>query len=72
MSEDETTEELVENDEITPEEEAFIEGYESDYEETAKEEKDDIIQGQLECKKCNVSYEIEDGIPNLLPKKPSS
>ena len=37
-----------------------------------KEEKDDVIQGKLGCKKCNVSYEIEDGVPNLLPKKTSS
>ena len=37
-----------------------------------KEDKDEVIQGQLGCKKCNVSYEIEEGIPNLLPKKPSS
>ncbi|HDI23630.1 MAG TPA: Trm112 family protein, partial [Thermoplasmatales archaeon] len=29
---------------------------------------DEIIEGELICKKCNVSYEIKDGIPNLLPK----
>jgi len=35
-----------------------------------KEEKDDeIMLGSLQCKQCNVSYEIEKGIPNLLPKK---
>jgi len=37
-----------------------------------KEEKDDVIEGSLSCETCNVSYEIEDSIPNLLPKKPSS
>jgi uncharacterized protein YbaR (Trm112 family) len=35
-----------------------------------KEEKDEVIHGKLKCQKCNVSYDIEDGIPNLLPKKP--
>ena len=34
-----------------------------------KEEKDEIIKGSFNCKKCNCIYEIEDGIPNLLPKK---
>ena len=33
-----------------------------------KEEKDEIIQGNLTCKKCNCDYPIEDSIPNLLPK----
>lgn len=33
-----------------------------------KEEKEDIITGTFSCKKCNVTYLIEDGIPNLLPK----
>ncbi|RLF60063.1 MAG: Trm112 family protein [Thermoplasmata archaeon] len=33
-----------------------------------REEDDEIIEGELICKKCNVSYEIKDGIPNLLPK----
>jgi len=33
-----------------------------------REENDEIIEGELICKKCNVSYEIKDGIPNLLPK----
>ena len=33
-----------------------------------REENDDVIEGELICKKCNVSYEIKDGIPNLLPK----
>jgi len=37
-----------------------------------KEEKDEVIEGHLTCEKCNVTYEIEDSIPNLLPKKPSS
>jgi len=30
--------------------------------------KEEIVQGILKCKKCNVDYEIKDGIPNLLPK----
>ncbi|RLF27613.1 MAG: Trm112 family protein [Thermoplasmata archaeon] len=34
-----------------------------------KEENNEIIEGTLICKKCNSSYTIEDGIPNLLPKK---
>ena len=37
-----------------------------------KEENDDVIEGNLICETCNVSYKIEDSIPNLLPKKPSS
>ena len=37
--------------------------------ENKKEEKDEIINGVLFCKKCNTNYTIEDGIPNLLPKK---
>jgi len=35
-----------------------------------KEENDEIIEGKLICRKCNVSYEIKDSIPNLLPKNP--
>jgi uncharacterized protein YbaR (Trm112 family) len=32
------------------------------------EEKDgEIVAGSLRCPKCNVSYPIADGIPNLLP-----
>jgi hypothetical protein len=34
-------EQLEENDEISPEEEAFMEGYESDFEEDDEEEDDD-------------------------------
>ena len=33
-----------------------------------EEEKGEIIKGNFTCKKCNCSYPIEDGIPNLLPK----
>ena len=36
--------------------------------EVKKEEKGEIIDGILTCKKCNCNYSIEDGIPNLLPK----
>ena len=32
------------------------------------EEKGEIITGIFTCKKCNCTYLIEDGIPNLLPK----
>ena len=35
---------------------------------TATEEKgNEVITGSLRCKKCGVTYPIEDGIPNLLP-----
>ena len=33
-----------------------------------KEEQGEIINGSFQCKKCNATYSIEDGIPNLLPK----
>jgi len=33
-----------------------------------KKEKEEIITGIFTCKKCKVTYSIEDGIPNLLPK----
>jgi len=33
-----------------------------------KEKNDEIIKGKLVCKKCG-EYEIEEGIPNLLPKE---
>lgn len=36
--------------------------------EIKKEEKGEIIEGILFCKKCNCDYFIEDGIPDLLPK----
>ena len=29
---------------------------------------DDIIKGTFICKKCKTNYDIEEGIPNLLPK----
>jgi uncharacterized protein YbaR (Trm112 family) len=32
------------------------------------EEKNEVINGSLTCKKCNKIYDIEEGIPNLLPK----
>ncbi len=32
-----------------------------------KEEGEDIIEGTLTCSECGHPYEIEDGIPNLLP-----
>lgn len=30
-------------------------------------EKDEILEGTLHCGACDETYEIEDGIPNLLP-----
>jgi len=33
-----------------------------------KEIDEDIIEGIFTCKKCKSKYDIEDGIPNLLPK----
>ncbi|MEE8198151.1 MAG: methytransferase partner Trm112 [Thermoplasmata archaeon] len=30
-------------------------------------EKDEILEGSLTCHHCDFTYEIEDGIPNLLP-----
>jgi uncharacterized protein YbaR (Trm112 family) len=32
-----------------------------------KEGEGEIIDGSLYCAKCNETYPIEDGIPNLLP-----
>jgi len=32
-----------------------------------EDEKGEIVQGSLYCKKCDQIYPIEDGIPNLLP-----
>jgi uncharacterized protein YbaR (Trm112 family) len=31
------------------------------------QENNEIIEGQLTCKKCKVDYPIHGGIPNLLP-----
>ncbi|MEM4620636.1 MAG: methytransferase partner Trm112 [Desulfurococcaceae archaeon] len=36
--------------------------------EVFEEDQNEIISGKLICRKCNVSYPIEDGIPNLLPQ----
>lgn len=33
----------------------------------AKEDEREVISGTLLCKKCGLSYPIEDGIPNMLP-----
>ena len=32
-----------------------------------REEGEEIVTGSLYCSKCQHSYPIEDGIPNLLP-----
>jgi len=32
-----------------------------------EEDEKEIVKGSLHCKKCSVSYPIEDTIPNLLP-----
>ena len=34
-----------------------------------KQDNDEIIEGQLTCKKCKIEYSIQEGIPNLLPKE---
>ena len=34
-----------------------------------KQERNEIFTGELICGKCNVTYPINDGIPNLLPKE---
>jgi len=34
-----------------------------------EEKGNEIIRGSLLCSSCNVTYDIADGIPNLLPKK---
>jgi len=34
----------------------------------SKEKDGNILEGELVCNKCRVSYEIKEGIPNLLPK----
>ena len=34
-----------------------------------KEEKGEIIKGIFTCEKCKINYPIENGVPNLLPKK---
>ncbi len=33
----------------------------------SKEDAAEVLEGTLHCKKCNESYPIQDGIPNLLP-----
>ena len=35
--------------------------------EVIEEDQDEIITGNLICKKCGEVYPIEDGIPNMLP-----
>jgi uncharacterized protein YbaR (Trm112 family) len=32
-----------------------------------KKEKNEILDGELDCSKCKFTYPIIDGIPNLLP-----
>jgi uncharacterized protein YbaR (Trm112 family) len=36
--------------------------------EVIERDEKEIIKGSLYCATCKVNYEIEDGIPNLLPK----
>lgn len=33
----------------------------------AEEREEDVVQGSLQCARCNETYPIEDSIPNLLP-----
>ncbi len=35
---------------------------------TLEDGEEDIIEGVLYCKKCDVAYPIADGIPDLLPR----
>lgn len=35
--------------------------------EATKEDGEDVRSGLLRCRKCNLSYPIEDGIPDMLP-----
>jgi uncharacterized protein YbaR (Trm112 family) len=40
---------------------------------TVEEEHDgSVVTGALRCPQCNVSYPIENGIPNMLPRTSSS
>lgn len=32
-----------------------------------KEDDKEILEGEIRCPKCDLSYPIEDGIPNMLP-----
>ena len=34
-----------------------------------EENEKEIVSGSLYCKKCNVTYPIEETIPNLLPQE---
>lgn len=34
---------------------------------TVQKEEGEILEGTLRCAHCNHTYEIHDGIPNLLP-----
>lgn len=36
------------------------------------EEKGEIMEGELFCGACGVTYPINDGIPDLLPREPVS
>jgi len=36
-------------------------------EEEEEKEKGEIVTGSLYCRKCDLRYPIEEGIPNLLP-----
>jgi uncharacterized protein YbaR (Trm112 family) len=35
-----------------------------------EENEREVVKGSLFCRKCSVSYPIEDTIPNLLPQEP--
>jgi uncharacterized protein YbaR (Trm112 family) len=35
--------------------------------EVEEEDEEEIISGKLICRKCELEYPIEDGIPNMLP-----
>jgi len=33
------------------------------------QEEDEIEEGTLECGKCDITYPIEEGIPNMIPQR---
>jgi uncharacterized protein YbaR (Trm112 family) len=35
---------------------------------TLEDGEEDILEGILSCKRCDVDYPIQDGIPDLLPR----
>lgn len=44
-----------------------LEILESNPESENEESQIEIEEGKLECEDCNITYPIEDGIPNMIP-----